>query len=140
MEVVADDQVLADELRGDLAVQFVRTVAELHFISGRLCVVIELAGVGAGARAPDGFALDGQRAYRFRFRDADDIVVGAPFAEPIPHPRWWCVRLPRQPVGLDPADRFGALARLKPAAGEFAERSRHEDLIARNDIGFQTTG
>ena len=47
MEIVADNQVLADELHGDLAVAFVRPVAELHFIGRRFCVVIELAGMGA---------------------------------------------------------------------------------------------
>jgi len=43
MEIVADDQVLADELHRDLAVEFVRPVAELHFIGRRFGVVIQLA-------------------------------------------------------------------------------------------------
>ena len=47
MEVVADDQQLADELHRDLAVVFVRAVAERHFIGGRFGVVIEHAGMGA---------------------------------------------------------------------------------------------
>src|SRR5215207_9529208 len=140
MEIVADDQQLADELHGDLAVEFVRPVAKLHFIGGGFCVVIELAGMGAAARTPCGLALDGEPAGLFRFRDANEIVVGAPFAEPIPHRRWSHVPLPRKPVGLDPADRLSALARLKPAACEFAERSRNNDFIVGYDIGFQTTG
>src|SRR5215207_7549471 len=140
MEIVADDQQLADELHRDLAVAFVRPVAELHFIGRGFCVVVELAGMGAAARTPGGLALDGEPACLFRFRDADNIVVGTPFAEPIPHRRRSYVLLPRQPVGLDPADRLRTLAGLKPAACELAERPRNKDFIARNDIGFQTAG
>jgi hypothetical protein len=140
MEVVADDQQLADELHGDLAVAFVRSVAEPHFIGKGFCVVIEFAGMGAAARTPCSFALDGEPAGLFRFRDANDIDVGAPFAEPIPHRRWSCVRLPQKPVGLDPADRLSALARLKPTACELAERLGNNDFVIGNDISFQTTG
>ena len=140
MEIVADDQQLADELHRDLAVEFVRPVAELHFISGRFCVVVELAGMGAAARTPCGLALDGQLTGLFRFRDANEIVVSEPFAEPIPHRRRSHVTLPRKPVGLDPADRLGALARLKPAACELAERPGNNDFIVGNDIGFQAAG
>ena len=68
MEVVADNQVPADQLHGDLAVELVRSVAELHFIGRGFCVVIELAGRGAAARTPSGHALDGEQACRFRKR------------------------------------------------------------------------
>jgi hypothetical protein len=51
MEIVADDQQLADKLHGDLAIEFV-VVAEFHFIGGGFGVVIELAGMGAAARTP----------------------------------------------------------------------------------------
>ena len=49
--------------------------------------------------------------------------------------------LPRHaiPAGLDPADCFGAIARLKPAACELAERPGDNDFIIANDISFQTT-
>ena len=50
MEIVADDEVLANELHGDLAVEFVRPIAEIQFIGGRFCVVIEPAGMGAAAK------------------------------------------------------------------------------------------
>ena len=139
MKIVADNQVLADELHVDLAVEFVWPVAELHFIGRRFCVVIELAGMGAAARTPCGPALDGERTCLFRFRDADNIVVGAPLAEPIPFYRWSYAPPPRKPVGLDPADCFGALVGLKPAARELAERPGDNDFIIANDISFQTT-
>src|SRR5689334_25154475 len=96
--------------------------------------------MGAVARTPDSLALDGELTRRFRFRDADHIVSGAPLALPIPHVRRSRICLPRQPLGLDPADRLAALARLKPAAGKLAERTRHNDFIARNDIGLQAAG
>ena len=58
-------------------------------------------------------------------------------AEPIPFRRCSNAALPRKPVGLDPVDRFRALARLKPVPCE-AERSLYtvQDVYWGSTVGW----